>query len=95
MNTVFSSYALYKILRTYDLDNDERRFVFEFINDSMIIDGVKKADVTRSTKEFFQFNTTSNHLRNLRDVLGKISDQPVTIRFPQGSSWIEIKHLEC
>lgn len=95
MNTIFSSYALFKILGNLEIMDAERLYEFEFINNSMIVNGIKVADVERSTMEFFEFKTTGKHLQNLKNVLGQISDQPITVRFPQGSSWIEIKHMEC
>lgn len=95
MNTIFSSYALFKILDNLQIMDVQRWYKIEFINNSMIVNGIKVADVEINTMEFFEFKTTGRHLQNLKNVLGQISDQPITVRFPQGSSWIEIKHMEC
>lgn len=39
----------------------------------------------------FEFQTTVQHLKNLREVLGKVADQPITMEFPDSSQWIIIK----
>lgn len=91
---IVSSYSLFDFLRNIYGFKDKDEII-------TITGNREKSEIMFSTgtrfncevQKDFEFQTNVYHLTNLREVLGKVTDQPITIEFA-GHKYITIKHIE-